>query len=199
MTMERLIDADKVNPSDVFVGISDFAADCRNAVVKLLAAQPTSTPSMRRADVIAGNAEACTKALIRLTVMYRTGVAIRMGFKATCFHIFIAFMDLRGRRNSRNRQRRQRKTITCIVMSLQSQEGRLAYIASRANVGFRTRQTQRCARKGYMLIVIGARTDYVICATERSRRPHHDDAYRRGCHPLDVPSRNRQRRRQNDE
>lgn len=134
-----------------------------------------STPSMRRADVIAGNAEACTKALIRLTVMYRTGVAIRMGFKATCFHIFIAFMDLRGRRNSRNRQRRQRKTITCIVMSLQSQEGRLAYIASRANVGCQTRQTQRCARKGYMLIVIGARTDYVICATERSRRPHHDN------------------------
>ena len=50
-----LIDADKVNPSDVFVGISDFAADCRNAVVKLLAAQP-STPSMRRADVIVGSA-----------------------------------------------------------------------------------------------------------------------------------------------
>ncbi len=44
MTMERLIDADKVNPSDVFVGISDFAADCRNAVVKLLAAQPTIDP-----------------------------------------------------------------------------------------------------------------------------------------------------------
>ena len=39
-----LIDADKVNPSDVFVGISDFAADCRNAVVKLLAAQPTIDP-----------------------------------------------------------------------------------------------------------------------------------------------------------
>lgn len=39
-----------------------------------------------------------------------------------------------------------------------------------------------------MLIVIGARTDYVICVTERSRRLHHDDAYRRGCHPLDVPS-----------
>ena len=44
MTMERLIDADKVNPSDVFVGISDFAADCRNAVVELLAAQPTIDP-----------------------------------------------------------------------------------------------------------------------------------------------------------
>ena len=88
----------------------------------------------------------------------------------------------------RHRRWRARKTIICIVMSLQSPEGRLAYIASRANVGFRTRQTQRCARKGYMLIVIGARTDYVICATERSRRPHHDDAYRRGCHPLDVPS-----------
>ena len=42
--MERLIDADKVNPSDVFVGISDFAADCRNAVVELLAAQPTIDP-----------------------------------------------------------------------------------------------------------------------------------------------------------
>ena len=39
-----LIDADKVNPSDVFVGISDFATDCRNAVVKLLAAQPTIDP-----------------------------------------------------------------------------------------------------------------------------------------------------------
>ena len=75
----------------------------------------------------------------------------------------------------RSRQRRQRKTITCIVMSLQSPEGRLAYIASRANVGCQIRQTQRCARKGYMLIVIGARTDYVICATERSRRPHHDN------------------------
>ena len=75
----------------------------------------------------------------------------------------------------RDRQRRQRKTITCIVMSLQSPEGRLAYIASRANVGCQIRQTQRCARKGYMLIVIGARTDYVICATERSRRPHHDN------------------------
>ena len=49
------------------------------------------------------------------------------------------------------------KTIICIVMSLQSPEGRLAYIASRANVGCQIRQTQRCARKGYMLIVIGAR------------------------------------------
>ena len=88
----------------------------------------------------------------------------------------------------RHRRWRARKTIICIVMSLQSPEGRLAYIASRANVGCQIRQTQRCARKGYMLIVIGARTDYVICATERSRRPHHDDAYRRGCHPLDVPS-----------
>ena len=50
MTMERLIDADKVNPSDVFVGISDFAADCRNAVVKLLAAQPTIEKWNRRVD-----------------------------------------------------------------------------------------------------------------------------------------------------
>ena len=50
MTMERLIDADKVNPSDVFVGISVFAADCRNAVVELLAAQPTIEKWNRRVD-----------------------------------------------------------------------------------------------------------------------------------------------------
>ena len=50
MTMERLIDADKVNPSDVFVGIRDFAADCRNAVVELLAAQPTIEKWNRRVD-----------------------------------------------------------------------------------------------------------------------------------------------------
>ena len=39
--MSRLIDADKVNPSEVFYGISDFAQDCRNAVIELLNAQPT--------------------------------------------------------------------------------------------------------------------------------------------------------------
>ena len=35
----RLINADKVNPSDAFVGMSDFAQDCRNAVVELLNTQ----------------------------------------------------------------------------------------------------------------------------------------------------------------
>ena len=39
--MSRLIDADKVNPSEVFYGISDFAQDCRNAVIELLNTQST--------------------------------------------------------------------------------------------------------------------------------------------------------------
>lgn len=38
---QRLIDASKVNPTDAFGGLSDFAQDCRNAVAELLNAQPT--------------------------------------------------------------------------------------------------------------------------------------------------------------
>lgn len=37
----RLIDADNVNPSDVFIGTSDFATDARIAVCELLRNQPT--------------------------------------------------------------------------------------------------------------------------------------------------------------
>lgn len=39
--MLRLIDADKVIQCDVFGGLSDFAQDCRNAVIELLSIQPT--------------------------------------------------------------------------------------------------------------------------------------------------------------
>lgn len=48
----RLIDADKVNPSEVFCGMSDFAQDCRNAVIELLSAQPTvdAVPVVRCKD-----------------------------------------------------------------------------------------------------------------------------------------------------
>lgn len=37
----RLIDADKINPTDVFMGATDFAQDCRDAVERLIAMQPT--------------------------------------------------------------------------------------------------------------------------------------------------------------
>lgn len=40
----RLIDADIVNPEDVFLGSSDFARDCRCGVERLLYAQPTVAP-----------------------------------------------------------------------------------------------------------------------------------------------------------
>ena len=42
--MTRLIDANKVNPSDAFTGLSDADHDIRNAVVRLLLAQPTIDP-----------------------------------------------------------------------------------------------------------------------------------------------------------
>lgn len=50
--MSRLIDADKVNPCDVFGGLSDFAQDCRNAVIELLSIQPTidAVPVVRCKD-----------------------------------------------------------------------------------------------------------------------------------------------------
>lgn len=40
----NLIDAEKVNPSNAFGGLSDFAQDCRNAVIELMDAQPHIDP-----------------------------------------------------------------------------------------------------------------------------------------------------------
>lgn len=44
MNEKKLIDANIVNPEDVFAGSSDFAKDCRDGVERLLAAQPTIDP-----------------------------------------------------------------------------------------------------------------------------------------------------------
>ena len=40
----NLIDSNKVNPSDVFGGMNDFAQDCKDAVIELLKNQPTIDP-----------------------------------------------------------------------------------------------------------------------------------------------------------
>lgn len=44
MSEQRLIDANKIDPSEVFVGESDFAKECRQGVDVLLAYQPTIDP-----------------------------------------------------------------------------------------------------------------------------------------------------------
>ncbi len=44
----RLIDADKVNPEDVFIGASDFVKDCRAAVIELMNKQPTVDAEIKK-------------------------------------------------------------------------------------------------------------------------------------------------------
>lgn len=43
----RLIDADAINPNDVFKGASDFAKDIRSGVIELIKVQPTIDPVKR--------------------------------------------------------------------------------------------------------------------------------------------------------
>ena len=40
----RLVNANKIDPAEVFGGQNDFAHDCRNAVADLLARQPIIDP-----------------------------------------------------------------------------------------------------------------------------------------------------------
>ena len=46
----RLIDADKVNPEDVFIGASDFVKDCRAAVIELMNKQPTVDAEIKKME-----------------------------------------------------------------------------------------------------------------------------------------------------
>ena len=72
----RLIDADKIDFNEVFVGASDFAQDTRNAAQMLIDAQPTAYSVDKVVDELD---EYITKIVGRKSALYQTIMQIVKG------------------------------------------------------------------------------------------------------------------------
>lgn len=74
----RLIDADKINPSDVIGGNNDFASDIRKAMQDLIDSQPTACDN---------SWIPCSEKLPEKDGFYLTTVIFK-GKSSTCRHLF---------------------------------------------------------------------------------------------------------------
>lgn len=78
MNEMRLIDANKVESSEVFCGTSDFAKDCRLSVDMLMLAQPSIDPETlpivkelrEELETVKQDGESCMKSIFKQSEMY---------------------------------------------------------------------------------------------------------------------------------